>query len=162
MQNVPASEIANRIVALQTLLESQEVDLAIIRQNADLYYFTGTVQDAHLLIPAAGQPLLLVRRDVQRAEAQTPIRPVVPMHSIKELVPAAEQSCGGRARSAESVDGQVRCGADRCRRGACAPGQSRCGSVRSVSKDHRFQPRQRVLCASQYARPADYDDCEAG
>jgi Xaa-Pro aminopeptidase len=97
MQNVPASEIANRIVAFQALLDKSEVDLAIIRQNADLYYLTGTVQDAHLLVPAAGQPVLVVRRDVQRAEAQTPIRPVVPMHSIKELVPAAEQACGGRA-----------------------------------------------------------------
>jgi Xaa-Pro dipeptidase len=99
MQNVPSSEIANRIVAFQALLDQAEVDLAIIRQNADLYYFTGTVQDAHLLVPAAGQPVLVVRRDVQRAEAQTPMRPVVPMHSIKELAPAAEQACGGRTPS---------------------------------------------------------------
>ncbi len=96
MQIVPMSEIANRIVALQTLLKNNEVDLAIIRQNADLFYFTGTVQDAHLLVPASGQPLLLVRRDVQRAEAQSPIRPVVPMQSVKDLGPAAEQACAGQ------------------------------------------------------------------
>lgn len=97
METVPASEIASRIVGLQALLEKSEVDLAIIRQNADLYYFAGTVQDAHLLVPATGQPLLVVRRDVQRAEAQSPIRPVVPMQSIKELVAAVEQACEGRS-----------------------------------------------------------------
>jgi Xaa-Pro dipeptidase len=95
--NVPMSEIANRIVSLQKLLEKNEVDLAIIRQNADLFYFGGTVQDAHLLVPSAGQPLLLVRRDVGRAEAQSPIRPVVAMLSMKDLVPAAEQACNGLA-----------------------------------------------------------------
>ncbi len=97
MLNVPMSEIANRIVSLQKLLEKNEVDLAIIRQNADLFYFAGTVQDAHLLVPAVGQPLLVVRRDVGRAEAQSPIRPVVAMLSMKDLVPAAEQACNGLA-----------------------------------------------------------------
>jgi Xaa-Pro dipeptidase len=97
MLKVPMTEIAGRIVALQALLAEQEVDLAIIRQNADLYYFTGTVQDAHLLIPASGHPLFLVRRDVERAEAQSPIRPIVPLGSMKELAPAIEQACGGRS-----------------------------------------------------------------
>jgi Xaa-Pro dipeptidase len=95
MQKTPMTEIASRIVALQALLVKQEVDLAIIRQNADLYYFSGTVQDAHLLVPAAGPPVFLVRRDVQRAEAQSPIRPIVPLASMKELAPAVEQACGG-------------------------------------------------------------------
>jgi Xaa-Pro dipeptidase len=96
MQTVPTTEIADRIVALQALLDAHQVDLAIIRQNADLYYFAGTVQDAHLLIPAVGQPILVVRRDVRRAEVQSPIRPVVAMQTMKELHPAAEQACAGR------------------------------------------------------------------
>jgi len=90
------NEIANRIVSLQAHLESNAVDLAIVRQNADLFYFSGTVQDAHLLVPASGQPILVVRRDVGRAEAQSPVRPVVAMQSLKELLPAVERTCGGK------------------------------------------------------------------
>jgi Xaa-Pro aminopeptidase len=90
------SEIAGRLVALQSLLTKHEVDAAVIRQNADLYYFTGTVQDAHLIVPASGPPVYLVRRDVQRAEAQSPIRPVIPLKSMKELPPAVLEACGGK------------------------------------------------------------------
>lgn len=93
MQKVPISEIANRVVAMQALLAQHEVDAAIIRQNADLYYFTGTVQDAHLIIPASGQPVFLVRREVQRAESDSPIRPILAMHSMKELPPALFDAC---------------------------------------------------------------------
>jgi Xaa-Pro dipeptidase len=88
MQKVPTAEIANRLVALQALLKEHELDAAVIRQNADLYYFTGTVQDAHLLVPASGQPALLVRRDHERALAQSPLRPIMPMKSMKELTTA--------------------------------------------------------------------------
>jgi len=93
MQLVPMSEIAGRIVALQSLLLKHEVDAAIIRQNADLYYFTGTVQDAHFIVPSAGEPVLLVRRDVGRAEVQSPIRPIVQMQSLKELPNTLFDAC---------------------------------------------------------------------
>ena len=72
MRIVPASEIANRIVALQALLRKDRVDAAVIRQNADLFYFTGTVQDSHLIVPCAGNPVSLVRRSLARAEAEPP------------------------------------------------------------------------------------------
>lgn len=95
MIQVPMSDLAGRIVSLQALLMKNEVDAAIIRQNADLYYFAGTVQDAHLVIPAKGQPLFLVRRDVSRAEAQSPIRPVIPLQKLKDLAPRVSEACGG-------------------------------------------------------------------
>ena len=89
------SEIANRLAAFQALLAKHDVDVAIIRQNADLYYFTGTVQDAHLIVPASGQPVFMVRREVWRAEAQSPIRPVVPLRSMKALPQSVIDACGG-------------------------------------------------------------------
>lgn len=91
---VPTTEIANRLATFQALLGNNQVDAAIVRQNADLYYFTGTVQDAHLLVPAVGEPCFLVRRDVKRAEEQSPIRPVVPIASIKQLPAALFECCG--------------------------------------------------------------------
>ena len=95
MLKVPMSEIANRLVALQALLAKHDVDAAIIRQNADLFYFTSTVQDAHLIVPASGPPVYMVRRDVERAEAQSPIRPVIPLKSMKDLPGAVLEACGG-------------------------------------------------------------------
>lgn len=94
MQTVPASEIANRIVAFQALLVKAGADAAVIRQNADLFYFTGTVQDSHLIVPAQGNPVLLVRRSVERAEAESPIRPIIPMQRLDELRTALFQTCG--------------------------------------------------------------------
>lgn len=96
MLKVPVHEIAERIVALQSLLRKDEVDAAVIRQNADMYYFSGTVQDAHLIIPAEGQPVFLVRKDFCRAQEQSPLRPVVPLKSMKDLAPAVFQVCGDR------------------------------------------------------------------
>lgn len=99
MEKVPASEIANRIAMLQKRLGENGVDAAIIRQNADLFYFTGTVQDTHLVVPSSGEPVLVVRRSVERAEALSPIRPVVAMKSFGELARAVLEACGGEPRT---------------------------------------------------------------
>jgi len=96
MFQVPKEEIANRLVAFQAALVQHRIDAAVIRQNTDLYYLTGTVQDAHLIVPASGSPCFLVRRDVRRAEEQSPIRPVVPLTSIKELPDHLDRVCGSR------------------------------------------------------------------
>ncbi len=95
MIKIPMSEIAARLVSLQALLAKNGVDVALIRQNADLYYLTGTVQDGHLIVPASGQPVFAVRRDLARAEAQSPIRPILPLQSIKELPRVVMETCGG-------------------------------------------------------------------
>lgn len=96
LETVPASEIANRIVSFQALLEESGVDAAVIRQNADLFYFTGTVQDSHLVVPAAGNPVLLVRRSIERAEAESPIRPIIAFRSMGELRDMVYRACGGK------------------------------------------------------------------
>lgn len=79
---------------LQALLREEGVEAAIIRQNADLFYFTGTVQDSHLIVPASGEPVLVVRRSLERAEELSPIRPVVGMKSLGELAQTLAQACG--------------------------------------------------------------------
>ena len=81
-------------MALQELLKNNGVDAAIIRQNADLFYFTGTVQDSHLIVPSSGNPVLLVRRSMARAEAETSLRPIVPMKNLAELHQVTLEACG--------------------------------------------------------------------
>ena len=78
-------EIARRVHAFQKLLKENEIDGALLVQNADQVYFTGTCQQAHLYIPAEGRPLYMVRRDVQRAGADARGCTVVPLRSFREI-----------------------------------------------------------------------------
>ncbi|SMC20523.1 Xaa-Pro aminopeptidase [Desulfacinum hydrothermale DSM 13146] len=94
MRIVPSEEIAGRLVTFQAGLKKLGVHAAILRQNTDLYYFTGTVQDGYLIVPAEGQPIFAVRRDVQRAQQQSPLRPILPLGSLKELPGLVEEAVG--------------------------------------------------------------------
>ncbi len=70
---VPRSEIEERIGRFQAALRQAGIDLALIVQNADLFYLTGTLQQGQLLVPAAGEPLFLVRKDPERARVESAI-----------------------------------------------------------------------------------------
>ncbi len=65
------SEVRGRIAALQDQLRSAQLDAAWILQPADLYYFTRTAQQGLLVVPADGEPLLRVRKSVDRARAES-------------------------------------------------------------------------------------------
>lgn len=90
---VPASEAAARVAQLQRELQAQGLDGALILQQIDLYYFSGTAQNAILIVPASGNPRLLVRRSVERAIAEAPVADVAPLSSWREL-PGACQAVG--------------------------------------------------------------------
>ena len=54
-------------------------------QAADLYYFAGTVQNAHLVVPAEGEPALYVRRSLSRARRESPLDRILPLQSFGQL-----------------------------------------------------------------------------
>ena len=68
-ETVPREEIALRITCFQELLRDHDIGLALIRQYADLYYYTGTVADGFLAVPVEGAPKFLVRRPQVRLAA---------------------------------------------------------------------------------------------
>jgi len=70
---------------MQQVMAEEGLEAAIIVQNADLYYFTGTIQSGCLYIPVKGQPLYLARRDAGRARMESGLREVHPMSSLSEL-----------------------------------------------------------------------------
>lgn len=78
-------EIEGRIKAFQNILCEKGIDLALIRQNADLFYLTGTVQDGHLIVPADGEPVFLVWRVFERARTESPLSLQYPLNSLKKL-----------------------------------------------------------------------------
>jgi Xaa-Pro dipeptidase len=90
--NIPAAELDQRISALQLRIAKRGIDGALILQNADLYYFAGTIQQAHLYIPAEGEPLLLVKKSIHRAAAESGIQQIVAMGSLKQLPDLIQQA----------------------------------------------------------------------
>ncbi|MBC7294628.1 MAG: aminopeptidase P family N-terminal domain-containing protein, partial [Thermoleophilia bacterium] len=90
---VPSSEIENRIARAQAGLARAGIELALVVQNADLYYLTGTIQQGQLLLPAQGEPVLLVRKDLNRARQESPLPRVKAISSLREL-PGAVAAMG--------------------------------------------------------------------
>jgi Xaa-Pro dipeptidase len=85
--STPKNEIDDRIAKLQERLLKAGIDGALILQNTDLYYFSGTIQQSHLYIPAEGRPLLMVRKSLQRARQDSPLEIILPLGSPKQLMP---------------------------------------------------------------------------
>jgi Xaa-Pro aminopeptidase len=92
---VPASELERRLRAFQAGLAGAGIDLAVIVEGADLIYLTGCVSDAHLLVPAAGEPAFLVRRDLERARAASALPRIEPLTSLRGLPDVAAEIAGG-------------------------------------------------------------------
>jgi Xaa-Pro aminopeptidase len=67
----PAAELAGRIRGLQASLADLGLDAALLQQNADLYYYTGTVQQSHLYVPVDGRATLFVRKVLERARLES-------------------------------------------------------------------------------------------
>lgn len=70
-------EIHRRIEALQAAMNKGRYDGALILQRADLLYFTGSAEDAHLFVPAEGSPILLIPKESDSTAAQTPVETVI-------------------------------------------------------------------------------------
>jgi Xaa-Pro dipeptidase len=85
MRITPASELEHRISRLQKLMGQQDLGAVIMVQNADLFYFTGTIQTGTLYVPSEGQPIYMVRRDFQRARMESGLREVVPCRSFSAV-----------------------------------------------------------------------------
>lgn len=69
----PEAEILERISRLKEAMAATGIDLCVIMQNADFFYFTGTVQKGFLFVPLEGEPVLFVQRSLDRAREETPL-----------------------------------------------------------------------------------------
>ncbi len=82
MDLLPKTEAAARVQKFQSWMQEAAVDAAFILQNADLYYFAGTIQAGLLCIPAVGELLLLVQKSAERARLESPWKHIVPMSGL--------------------------------------------------------------------------------
>ena len=74
METVPNQEIESRIRNFQLRLQEMDLDGALIFQNTDLFYFSGTIQSSVLFIPQRGEPVLMVQKGLQRARDESPLK----------------------------------------------------------------------------------------
>lgn len=97
---VPAAEVAGRLAGLQAGLSARGLEAAVIVQNADLYYFSGTVQRSFLYVPAAGEATLFVRKLAERARLETPLAGIVELADPRDLPGLVAQRYGALPRRA--------------------------------------------------------------
>lgn len=81
----PKSEIDNRIKNFQNKMRENGIEASLIIQNVDLFYFTGTIQQAHLFVPSEGEPILMATKDLNRAKSESPLDRVIFLKSSKDI-----------------------------------------------------------------------------
>ena len=81
----PPEEIEARLKRVRMGMEKEEIEALLVIQKMDFYYLTGTTQDGLLFVPLEGKPLLMIRRELERAKVESPLNNVVALKSIREL-----------------------------------------------------------------------------
>ena len=79
----PKSEIDDRIKGFQSQMGN--IDGALLFQSADVCYFSGTAQDGLIYVPKSGEPVVMMRRSLERAIHESPlnVRPLKNMRNLK-------------------------------------------------------------------------------
>lgn len=85
MKLTPKDELLRRAARLQRLMKQEGIEGAVIVQNADLFYFTGTVQRAHLFVPAEGKPVFMVKKSFRRAREESALEDAIQLDNLKDL-----------------------------------------------------------------------------
>ncbi|MGD2125141.1 MAG: Xaa-Pro peptidase family protein [Desulfobacteraceae bacterium] len=89
-----AEEFRERIDRFQHLLIEQGIDGALVVHKIDLYYLTGTDQNAVLFVPASDQPLLMVRKSYERAIQDTEIDHIIRLTSLSQMAESMKNHSG--------------------------------------------------------------------
>ena len=88
-------EIENRLTRIRADMEKQGIEGLLVIQKMNLYYLSGTAQDGLLFVPLEGKPLLMIKRELERAKGESPMKDVVPLKSNREI-PSLMQTHRGR------------------------------------------------------------------
>jgi Xaa-Pro dipeptidase len=78
----PKSEIDDRIKGFQS--QMGDIDGALLFQSVDVCYFSGTAQDGLVYVPKSGEPVVMMRRSLQRAIQESPLN-VKPLKNLRNL-----------------------------------------------------------------------------
>ncbi len=84
----PEEEIKNRISRFKKRMADSGISFAVIIQNVDLFYFTGSLQNGILVVPVDGAPIFFVMKNLNRAvfETSLEITPIKKDKDIKDIL----------------------------------------------------------------------------
>ncbi len=91
----PMREIERRLARVKAGMEKEEIEALLVIQKMDFYYLSGTTQDGMLFVALEGEPLLMIKRELERARLESRIKNAVGFKSIREI-PSLIQSHLGR------------------------------------------------------------------
>jgi Xaa-Pro dipeptidase len=92
--STPRDELIGRTTALKRRLARLDVDAMVVTQNADLFYFAGSMQSGALVIPTDGEPVYGVRRVFERAVRESALERIVPLPSLRDLAALVRGAAG--------------------------------------------------------------------
>ncbi|MGD9319693.1 MAG: aminopeptidase P family N-terminal domain-containing protein, partial [Desulfobacteraceae bacterium] len=81
----PRDELKDRLSRLRENMQSAGIESLLVAQKMDLYYLSGTTQDGLLFIPLEGKPLLMIKREMERARLESTLEEIVALKSIRDL-----------------------------------------------------------------------------
>jgi len=81
---VPKQDLLTRIDNLRSATAAASADYAVIFQNTDRFYFTGTMQKGTLVLPLDGEPLLFIEKGFERTREETPFD-IIPVRNDREM-----------------------------------------------------------------------------
>jgi Xaa-Pro dipeptidase len=90
----PREEIESRLAKVRAEMARQQMEALLVVQKMDYFYLSGTTQDSLLFVPLEGEPLLMVKRELERARVDSPLEDIVGFKSLRE-VPAIIRSRSG-------------------------------------------------------------------
>src|SRR4030043_1774193 len=84
-QYTPLDEINSRLSRIRACMERQGMEVLLVVQKMNLYYLSGTTQNSLLFIPLKREPLLMIKRELERAKIESPIKNIITLKSIREI-----------------------------------------------------------------------------
>ncbi len=82
---ISLEETEERLTRIRDGMKRQEIEALLVIEKMDFYYLSGTTQDGILFVPVEGKPLLMIKRELERAKVESPIENVVALNSNREL-----------------------------------------------------------------------------
>ncbi|MEF2230426.1 MAG: Xaa-Pro peptidase family protein [Pseudodesulfovibrio sp.] len=88
-QPVPSAELKRRQDAVRTHLQTvaPEAGGILVFSRLNIYYLTGTFGQGVLWLPMVGEPVLMIRKGVNRARLEAGVKHIVAFKSYAELAP---------------------------------------------------------------------------
>jgi Xaa-Pro aminopeptidase len=75
-------------------MKKQEIEGLLVVQKMNFYYLSGTTQDGFLFVPLEGKPLLMIKRELERAKVESPIKAIIALKSNREILSLIQTHSG--------------------------------------------------------------------